>query len=175
MASPPIPPALGHLAGHPFSFYPAIRGIEQNEWIFRKVTWPELVVVNRKSGEEISIPRQFIGEVSLVDDPVVIVGLVRELEYRGGLVVSCQSRVIEMPMAVGGSRPAALTPRPVPAPVVAIRLEAHKNRRVYKLAGGFLAAAILLFLAAATLLHLTLLVFNARNRPASPMHHSIGR
>ena len=165
MASPPIPPALGHLARRPFSFYPAIRGIEHNEWIFRKVTWPELVVVNRKSGQEISIPRQFLGEVSLVDAPVLIVGLVRELECRDGVVLPCRPRVIEMPVAVGENRPAAAAPRPVSAPVVAIRLEPRKSRRVYKAAGGFLAVAILL--------HLAIMAFSARNRLAAPVHQTL--
>ncbi len=73
MASPPIPPLLGHLAARPFSFYPPILHIEHNEWIFRKATWSELLVVNHKTGAELSIPRHFIGEVSLIDHPVVIV------------------------------------------------------------------------------------------------------
>src|SRR5208337_4305997 len=129
MASPPLPPALDPLAGRPFSFYPAIRGIQHNEWIFRKATWSELVVVNRKSGEEISIPRRLVGEVSIVDDPVVIVGLLRELEYREGAVWPCQRRVIEMPLAVGETRPAGPPLRHAPAPVVGIRLEPARTRR----------------------------------------------
>ena len=96
MASPPIPPQLDHLVTRPFSFYPAIVGIEHNEWLYRKANWSEIMVVNCKSGAEIWISRRFIGEVSRVDDPVLIVGLNRELEYKGGMVVPFQRRVIEM-------------------------------------------------------------------------------
>src|SRR5579872_483293 len=121
MVSPPISPSLSHLGNRPFSFYPPLRGIRHNEWHFRKATWSELVVVHRKTGEEISIPRRFVGEISIVDDPVVIVGLLRELEYREGAVWPCQRRVIEMPIAVGET---ARPPRGRgPAPVVGIRLE----------------------------------------------------
>src|SRR5450755_427366 len=101
MASPPIPPSLEHLATRPFSFYPPILNVEHNEWLFRKATWSEILVVNCKSGAEIWISRRFVGEVSRIDDPVLIVGLNRELEYKGGAVWPCQRRVIEMPLAVG--------------------------------------------------------------------------
>ena len=70
MASPPIPPQLDHLITRPFSFYPPIIGIEHNEWLYRKASWSEILVVNCKSGEEIWISRRYIGEVSRVDDPV---------------------------------------------------------------------------------------------------------
>ena len=167
MASPPILPALAHLAGRPFSFYPAIRGIEQNEWVFRKATWSEMLVVNGKTAQEISIPRRFVGEVSIVDDPVVIVGLLHELEYREGAIYPRQRHVIEMPIAVGESRRAAPQPRPVPAPVVAIRLEPRKTKLVYKAVGGFLALAILL--------HVAISAFNARIRSAAPPRSLIQR
>ena len=167
MASPPIPPALGHLAGRPFSFYPAIRGIVHNEWVFGKATWSEMLVVNRKTGEELSIPRRLVGEVSIVDDPVVIVGLLRELEYREGAVWPCQRHVIEMPMAVGETRTAVAQARPVPAPVVAIRLEPRKTRRIYKIVGGILALAILL--------HVAVSAFIARNRSAAPARPALLR
>src|SRR5579871_619350 len=103
MSSPPIPPALDHLATQPFSFYPPIVNVERNEWLFRKATWSEILVINCKSSQEIWIPRRFLGEVSRVDDPVLIVGLTKELEYKAGAVWPCQRRVIEMPLAVGGS------------------------------------------------------------------------
>src|SRR5579872_6222448 len=140
MASPPIPPLLGHLAARPFSFYPPILHIEHNEWIFRKATWSELVVVNHKSGLELSIPRHFVGEISLIDHPVVIVGLNRELEYKDGAVSPYQRRVIEMPVAVGDPAPR----RSAPGAVVAIRLESRRDARPLKMIGGALAAAILL-------------------------------
>ena len=167
MASPPIPPALGHLASRPFSFFPAIRGIEHNLWAFRKVTWSELVVVNRKTAKELSIPRRMVGEVSVVDDPVVIVGLLRELEYREGAVWPCERHVIEMPVAVGETRPVAAQPRQALAPVVAIRLEPRKSRRIYKAVGGLLALAILL--------HQAVSAFHARSRSAPPAPLTVAR
>jgi len=167
MASPPIPPALGPLASRPFSFYPPICVVEHNEWVFRRATWSELVVVNRKSGEEISIPRRMVGEVSIVDDPVVIVGLLRELEYREGAVWPCQRRLIQMPLAVGETRPAPSNPRSGLAPVVGIRLEPRRTRRIYKAIGGLLALAILL--------HLAVAAFNARNRATAPARHTMLR
>lgn len=151
MASPPIPP----LPDHPFSFFPAIRDIEHNEWLYRKATWSELLVVNRKSGVEVSIPRRFVGEVSSIDHPVVIVGLVRELEYKDGAVWPYQRRVIEMPLAVGASLGPTAAParRESPAPVVGIRLESRRDKRPLRWLGGGLALALLLH-GAAGVMHL---------------------
>jgi len=124
MASPPIPPSLEHLATRPFSFYPPIVNVEHNEWLFRKATWSEILVVNCKSGSEVWISRRFVGEVSRIDDPVLIVGLSRELEYKGGAVFPCQRRVIEMPLAVGAgpSTISDTSDRSGPAPIVGILL-----------------------------------------------------
>jgi hypothetical protein len=145
MASPPIPPQLDHLVTRPFSFYPAIIGIEHNEWLYRKANWSEIQVVNCKSGAELWISRRFIGEVSRVDDPVLIVGLNRELEYKGGMVVPFQRRVIEMPMAVGGGAPPAAAPRPEPAPIVGIRVASSTDRRAVRLIATVIAVAIVGF------------------------------
>jgi hypothetical protein len=147
MASPPIPPSLEHLVTRPFSFYPPIINVEHNEWLFRKATWSEILVVNCKSGAEIWISRRFVGEVSRIDDPVLIVGLNRELEYKGGAVWPCQRRVIEMPVAVGGMPTSSASgDRGAPAPVVGIRLESS-DKRIFKLIGGALAvAAVSVFL-----------------------------
>ena len=84
MISPPIPPSLTGLGARPFSFYPAIGNIRHNQWIYRRASWSEILVVNCRTGEEIWVPRQFVGEISAVNDPVVILGLTRELEYRDG-------------------------------------------------------------------------------------------
>jgi len=85
-------------------------------------------VVNCKSGVEIWISRRMVGEVSRIDDPVLIVGLNRELEYKGGTVWPYQRRVIEMPVAVGGSlpTPGTVAGRGAPAHVVGIRLESKR-------------------------------------------------
>jgi len=144
MASPPIP-LVEHLAGRPFAFYPAILHVEHNQWFFRKATWSELVVVNSKSSAELSIPRQFVGEVSSIDEPVLIVGLLRELEYRDGAVWPHRRRVLEMPIAVGAEETGpAPQSRRGPAPVVGIRLEARRSRRTVKIVGGAMAAAVFL-------------------------------
>src|SRR5438477_5013158 len=129
MAIPPIPPPLESLGSRPFSFYPAILNIEHNEWLYRKATWSEVLVVNAKTGEELWIPRRFLGELSRIDDPVVIVGLMKELEYRGGAVWPYQRRVIQMPLAVNDApRSPAAPAKGEPAPVIGIRVEATESR-----------------------------------------------
>src|SRR5262252_3417792 len=138
MSPPPIPPSLEHLVTRPFSFYPAILNIEHNEWLFRKATWSEILVVNCKTGNEIWISRRFIGETSRIDDPVLIVGLNRELEYKAGAVWPYQRRVIEMPVAVGGTStapPPRAPERSSPAPIVGIRLESN-DKRIVRMIGG---------------------------------------
>lgn len=143
MSLPPIPPPLEHLGARPFSFYPAILNIEHNEWLFKKATWSEILVYNVKTGEEIWIPRRFIGELSRIEDPVVIVGLIKELEYRGGAVLPYQRRVIEMPIAVGDRPRPPASSRPEPAPVVGIRLEPGAEGRIGRLVVGVLTVGIL--------------------------------
>ncbi len=154
MASPPIPPPFDDFANRPFSFYPPILNIEHNEWLYRKATWPEILVVNRKTGLEIWIPRRFLGEVSRIDHPVLIVGLNRELEYRAGAVWPYERRVVEMPMAVGGpsgAGPVAAPERRGPAAVVGIRLESHRDRRKLKVIGGAVVASAMVYVAALNL------------------------
>src|ERR1700722_17744292 len=141
--SPPIPPPLEALRNRPFSFYPAILDIEHNEWRYRKATWSEVLVVNARTGQEIWIPRRFLGEISRIEDPVVIVGLVRELEYKSGAVWPHQRRVIEMPMAVGAAPQAAARPlKREPAPVVGIRLESKTDSNIFRMVGGALVVGI---------------------------------
>jgi hypothetical protein len=142
MASPPIPPQLDHLVTRPFSFYPPIVGIEHNEWLFRKASWSEILVLNCKTSTEVWISRRYIGEVSRVDDPVLIVGLNRELEYKGGMIVPFQRRVIEMPIAVGAT-PMPSPDRGEPAPVVGIRVSSPTDRRAIKLICGAVIVSIL--------------------------------
>jgi hypothetical protein len=149
MASPPIPPSLDHLASRPFSFYPPIVNVEHNEWLFRKATWSEIQVINCRSGEEIWISRRYVGEVSRIDDPVLIVGLSRELELKGGMIVPFQRRIIEMPVAVGAplSARGSAGEYHEPAPVVGIRLE-PSDRRIFKLILIVVAALVVLYLVA---------------------------
>ena len=150
MASPPIPPSLDHLTTRPFSFYPPILNFEHNEWLFRKATWSEILVVNCRTGVEIWISRRLsLAESPASSDPVLIVGLNRELEYKGGTVWPFQRRVIEMPTAAGGSPMAsgAVPDRRASASVVGIRLESN-DRRIFKLIAAALPVAVLLCLAA---------------------------
>ena len=164
MASPPIPPQLDHLITRPFSFYPPIVGIVHNEWLYRKASWSEILVVNCKSGEEVWISRRYIGEVSRVDDPVLIVGLSRELEYKGGMVVPFQRRVIEMPVAVGGR---TVTPgtseRQAPGMIVGISMSSAQDKRIFKLIGAAVALAILLYIVAVSMSHQRV-VFTAKDQ-----------
>lgn len=144
MSIPPIPPPLDRLGARPFSFYPAILNIEHNEWVFRKASWSEIQVYNVKTNEELWIPRRFLGEISLIEDPVVIVGLVKELEYRAGAVAPHQRRVIEIPVAVGeGPHSPPATPRLEPAPVVGIRLERGTETRVGRLILGAVLVGVI--------------------------------
>ena len=82
MAVPPIPPPLAQLGRRAFSFYPAILNAGHNEWVYRSATWSDVLVRNTKTNEEVSVPRRYLGEISRVDAPVMIVGLLAELEYR---------------------------------------------------------------------------------------------
>ncbi len=143
MSSLVIPPPLEALRNRPFSFYPAILNIEHNQWQYRKATWSDVLVVNSRTGQEIWIPRRFLGEIASIEDPMVIVGLLRELEYREGAVWPYQRRVIEMPIAVGGPAPPPMPARREGlAPVVGIRLEPKKESNLFRIVGGALVAGI---------------------------------
>ena len=164
MASPPIPPQLDHLVTRPFSFYPPVVGIEHNEWLYRKANWSEILVVNCRSGSEIWIPRRFVGEVARVEDPVLIVGLLRELEYKSGMIVPFQRRVIEMPVAVGGQPlSASEEERNVPGLIVGIRTASPTDTRIFKLIGVAVLAAILMYVLAVNLSRQRV-VFTARDQ-----------
>ena len=139
-----LPTPFQHLAGRRFSFYPPIRNIEHNEWLYRRSTWAESVVVNMLSGDEVCIPRMFIGEVSITEDPVIIVGLTRELEWNEGVVVPHQRRVIELPVAVNEGRPAPARPAR-PAQVVNIRLEPKREFTAGKWIGVVFALGAVAF------------------------------
>jgi hypothetical protein len=143
MSSPVVPPPLEALRNQPFSFYPPILNIEHNKWQYRKATWTDALVVNARTGQEIWIPRRFLGEISRIEDPVVIVGLLKELEYKEGAVWPYRRRVIEMPIAVGApARPASPAQRAGPAPVVGIRLESNTESHTFRKVGGALALGI---------------------------------
>jgi len=142
---PHIPTPLEQLGQRPFSFYPAIVHIEHNEWILRSAHPDEIQVMNTRGGQDLWIPRRFLSGVSSIEEPVVIVGLIKELEYKQGVVAPHIRRVIEMPRAVNGSPRVAFGP-PEPghlAPVVGIRVETGTESRTGKRVLGVIAAGLL--------------------------------
>lgn len=135
MSVPPLPPPLAQLGTRRFSFYPAILNIKHNEWVYHSATWADVLVRNSKTNEEIAVPRRYVGEISSVEAPVMIVGLLKELEYRAGAVWPAERRVIEMPTAVNDlPRPRPVNTSGAPAPVIGIRLENTDKSRVGKMA-----------------------------------------
>jgi len=64
MSISPFPAPLQPIAGRRFSFYPPVHNVECNEWMYRRATWSECVVINTATGEEFSIPRNFLGEIT---------------------------------------------------------------------------------------------------------------
>ena len=88
------------------------------------------------------MPRRFVGEGALVEEPVMIVGLVKELEYREGAVLPHVRRVIEMPRAVNSSAPSRAIGPPRIAPVVGIRIEAEPRSRAWRILLAAVAAAV---------------------------------
>ncbi len=97
MPEPTASLQLDQMGERPFSFYPPIVNIDHNEWVYRQGSWSEVLVVNTKTNMELWIPRRFIGEVSQVDEPVMLVGLRKELEYKGGAVWPHERRLLRMP------------------------------------------------------------------------------
>jgi hypothetical protein len=142
MSVPPVPPPLEELGQRPFSFYPAIVGIEHNEWLYGKATWSEISVTNRKTGIELYIPRVYVGELSSIEEPVAIVGLNKELEYKAGAVVPHIRRVIQMPRAVNDAAPRMESP-PRLAQVVGIRTEPKSDSSIGRLLLAVTAVAVI--------------------------------
>ena len=102
-------------------------------------------MVNTKSLQEFWIPRGFLSGVSSIEEPVVIVGLLKELEFREGVVAPHIRRVIEMPLAANDvPRPWLAAPETgQPAQVVGIRLESGAESQKSRKLLGVVAAGIL--------------------------------
>jgi hypothetical protein len=155
-------PALEPLARRTFAFFPPILNVEHNEWRLRKSTWSEVLVVNAKSDLEIWIPRRMLGEIASVDEPVMIVGLNKELEYKAGTVWPHERRVLEMP----GSTSAALPAREQKAtaggsaPIRAIGPANTTESRIGRLVGVVLALGVLVCF---------LVIFVFRTGPVRPV------
>ena len=144
MSVPPMTPPLEQFGQRPFSFYPPILGIEHNEWVYGKSTWSEMLVRNSKTGMELWVPRLYLGEVSRIDEPVMIVGLLKELEYKTGKVWLHERRVIEMPRAGGSSASAGDGPFAAPpGGMSALRLDSTTEGRIGKLIIGALVFGVL--------------------------------
>lgn len=143
MSFPPLPPTLDSLGNRTFSFYPPILGVEHNEWRYREATWSEILVTNAHTNSDLWVPRRFLGEVSRVDEPVVIVGLNKELEFKAGSVFPHQRRVIEMPMAVNDRGSGPYRAQPAQAPITGIRLDGQAESKVGKLLIGMLLIGVL--------------------------------
>jgi len=141
MPAAPVPPKLDELGERAFSFYPPILNIEHNEWVLRRGTWSEILVFNPKMEIEVWIPRSFLGEISRVDHPVMIVGLRKELEFKGGTVWPHERRVLEMrrsgPQVLPQDQPGA----PSAPPKFGLRLESGEWR-IGRLIAGVLVAGI---------------------------------
>jgi hypothetical protein len=151
MSIAPLPATLEYLSGRRFSFFPPIRNIGRNEWLYRRATWSECIVANVESGEEFSVPRVFLGEASTLDQPVgdepaTVVELHRELEWRNGSILAVERRVIELPVLVcdGDEDEAHETGRR--APVVSIRLETKPE------AGKWVGVALVLGVVTCTII-----------------------
>ena len=120
--------SLEALQGRRFSFYPAIRGIEHNEWTMHDSTWSEVQVRNGMTGQEFWIPKRHLGGVSSSDSPVLILGLQRELEFKAGGVYPYRRTVTEMP-----STPAGRVPPAPPVPEPKQRLLSGSDARLMRL------------------------------------------
>ncbi len=144
MSIAPLPSALQHLGGRRFGFDPPIRNIGPNEWLYRRATWSECVVMNTQTGEEICVPRMFIGDVIAVDEPVMTVRLSRELAWKDGVVTPRAPRVIEFPRPLteleSTPEDAVAQKDRAPAAVVNIRLEPKPEVKMWRWVG---VAAIL--------------------------------
>jgi hypothetical protein len=138
----PVPLTVDQLGDRPFSFYPAVLGIEHNEWRFERSTWSEMLVINRTTGKEVWIPRRFIGEVSRIDEPVVIVGLNKELEYRAGMVVPHERRLLEMPRALNDPRAGTPVERQKPSSMTGGKLGGAESRVGRLLLGVIIAGVV---------------------------------
>lgn len=131
-------PRFAELAGRTFAFFPAIRNIEHNEWTLEKETWSEVLAKNARTGDEIWVPRSHIGKISSTDAPILIVGLLRELQFKGGSVSPFRQQVVAMPTPGGTTRPTVAAPEP-PAPK---RTNSAADRQTLSFIGKALLAGL---------------------------------
>jgi len=157
MAEPPaspVPLTVDALGDRVFSFYPPIVNVEHNEWAFLRGSWSEVLVRNSKMGVEVWIPRGYVGEISRVEEPVMIVGLRRELEYKGGAVWPYTRRIVEMPKSLQPEAGETSLGKPAASrePIASFRREGGAESFIGLLIFGVLAAALLVTLVVAVFL-----------------------
>lgn len=147
----PQPAPLSQLAGRRICFEPPIYRSGSNEWLCLRTSWNEALLVSRDSDDEICVPSRFLGRHSELEDDVLVIELVRELEYRDGAVRPRERRVIEFPSltsehhikAVGSQR--SLVAAPAVANVVNIRLEPKREIGKRKWIGVGLVLTVVAF------------------------------
>ena len=152
MASEPPQSPLAGLESRRFSFYPAIRGIEHNEWTLQDSTWSEIQVRNGSTGDEFWIPRRHLGGASSTDSPVVILGLRRELEYKAGGVYPYRKIITEMPSTRASRVPQEAT-APPPKQQFVTGADAKTLRLLAIAVGGTLIVGLIAFIAIVGGLH----------------------
>ena len=154
MAESPGTAEFEELGDRLFSFFPPILNIEHNEWHLKKAEWSEVLVENPKMGVELWVPRTWIGEISKVDEPHVIVGLKREVEYKAGGLVLYHPKVV----GLRRSTPHSAAPLPISIvpkrPTVAQELRSPAGPET-NLAKGLLAAVALALVILAVVVGLT--------------------
>jgi len=145
MSANPIPELEG-LSGRAFSFYPPILNVEHNEWKLLEATWSEILVHNTKDNQEIWVPRRFMGAVSRVEEPVMIVGLERELEYTAGILRMHERRVISMPKGPSSIVPMEDSAIPTPAMLGGARIgDAGESKMGLYILGGIIAVLFVVY------------------------------
>ena len=138
---PTLPPPFDETGDRPFSFYPPILGVEHNEWRAQQATWSEILVANTKSDHSLWVPRRYIGDLSRVDEPVMIVGLKKELEHKAGSVWPHERRVLSMPPL--STVPHTVQPEPAAMPgPVNLRMASTAESRIGRMILICLVAAV---------------------------------
>lgn len=146
--SEPVQRNIEDLEDRHFAFFPAIANIPHNEWVLRESKWSEVLVANCRTGEEIWIPRRYIGEVGAVEDPITIVGLTKPLEYKAGAVWPHERRVLKMPQSVAPRQPTAGgQAAEVRPPTFLERLKSEPEMKVGRLVALVVAGGLLVMLA----------------------------
>jgi hypothetical protein len=152
MAPPPLEQPFDHMAARAFSLFPPIVGIDHNEWLLGQVNWSEVLVVNQATKQEIWIPRRYFGAASRIEDPVLIVGLSRELEYQGGMLRPFKQRLIKMPSS-GPAHSDSPGGKDVATASSAMRVHSESSdQRAIKLIGIAVGSALLLWVLGAAAL-----------------------